>query len=245
MLPPKTIKFQNKSRFFFIPEYLKRIINYDQMDIEFTFWQMYYLCFDPSKVYKNSLMHQQIKNQWARDDPAFAAIMCYFIIISSFSFSIAFSAESFYNIARFIFLGVVIDFFAIGLAIATFAWWFTNKYMRNKELLSDQKVEWLFAFDIHCNSYFPLFLLLYVVQYLMIPFLIGQGFFPAFLSNTLYAFAFIYYFRLSLHGYSSLTFLDRTDIFLFPIAAILLIYLILITINFNMSIFAMNVRYGN
>ena len=131
--------------------------------------------------------------------------MCYFIIISSFSFSIAFSAESFYNIARFIFIGVVVDFFLIGFAVATLGWWFTNKYLRNNEQYSDQKVEWLYAFDIHCNSYFPMFLLLYVVQYFFILFLICNGYIQTLISNTLYALAFIYYFRLTWYGYSGKT----------------------------------------
>lgn len=38
-----------------------------------------------------------------------------------------------------------------------------NKFLR-KKLHShqvEQHVEWLYAFDVHCNSYFPLFLVLY------------------------------------------------------------------------------------
>ena len=31
-------------------------------------------------------------------------------------------------------------------------------------LYVEQRVEWQFAFDIHCNSFFIVFLLLYVVQ---------------------------------------------------------------------------------
>ncbi len=39
-----------------------------------------------------------------------------------------------------------------------------NRCLRRKTLHShatEQHVEWMYAFDVHCNSYFPLFLLLY------------------------------------------------------------------------------------
>ena len=40
------------------------------------------------------------------------------------------------------------------------------------------QVEWMYAFDIHCNSFFPLFLLLYVLQFFLLPFLLNGPFFP-------------------------------------------------------------------
>jgi hypothetical protein len=34
------------------------------------------------------------------------------------------------------------------------------------------KVEWLFAFEIQCNAFVPVFFLLYVVQFLLLPLLL-------------------------------------------------------------------------
>ena len=31
-------------------EYVRRAINYDHMDFEYTFWQMFYLCVAPARV---------------------------------------------------------------------------------------------------------------------------------------------------------------------------------------------------
>ena len=39
----------------------------------------------------------------------------------------------------------------------------------------EQRVEWLYAFDIHCNSFFPLFIMLYVVQLVLSPILLANG----------------------------------------------------------------------
>jgi hypothetical protein len=36
----------------------------------------------------------------------------------------------------------------------------------------------MYAFDIHCNSFFPLFLLLYVLQFFLLPFLLNGPFSP-------------------------------------------------------------------
>ena len=35
-------------------EYVRRAINYDHMDLQYTFWQMFYLCVAPSRVYKTT-----------------------------------------------------------------------------------------------------------------------------------------------------------------------------------------------
>ena len=66
----------------------------------------------------------------------------------------------------------------------------------------EQSVEWLYSFDIHCNAFFPLFLILYVLQYFLLPFLVADGFLPILVSNTLYAIAFIYYHYITFLGYS-------------------------------------------
>jgi hypothetical protein len=34
------------------------------------------------------------------------------------------------------------------------------------------QIEWLFAFEIQCNAFVPVFFLLYVVQYLLLPLLL-------------------------------------------------------------------------
>ena len=53
----------------------------------------------------------------------------------------------------------------------------------------EQRVEWLYAFDVHCNSYFPVFLMLYVVQYLLSPLLLARTFISSLLAIALYGFA--------------------------------------------------------
>ncbi len=47
------------SRVSIIPEYIRRIWNYPQMDIEYTFWQMFYLCCNPARVYRTTSWHKR------------------------------------------------------------------------------------------------------------------------------------------------------------------------------------------
>lgn len=78
----------------------------------------------------------------------------------------------------------------------------------------EQSVEWMYAFDVHCNSYFLVYLTLYVgnfviqscghlriVQYICLPLVISEGFIAAILSNTIYLVAVTAYFYSTFLGY--------------------------------------------
>ncbi|EGC28968.1 hypothetical protein DICPUDRAFT_159511 [Dictyostelium purpureum] len=218
-----------------IPEYFRRIFHYPQMDIEYTFWIMFYLCFGPSRVYKVTSWHKQTKNQWARDDPAFAVILVFFMAIASLSYAITFHYLSFYHIIKTMFWAVFVDFISLGLVIATLGWWITNKFLRvsahNHSV--DQNVEWLYAFDIHCNSFFPLFIFLYVFQFFFLPILLSNSLFAIIFSNTLYFAGFSYYYYITFLGYSALPFLQHTKFFLYPIGLFLPCYILFIVMGKN------------
>lgn len=134
------------------------------MDIEYTFWQMFYLCVSPARVYVsflhfartvklNCVVHSyrttswhkrtlfdyffispllflrdfwhfvsETKNQWARDDPAFVAILIFFMAVASLSYAIAFHAENPLNMIRLIFWAIFVDFLLVGVLVATLGW---------------------------------------------------------------------------------------------------------------------------
>eukprot|EP00897_Mesotaenium_endlicherianum_P003024 jgi/Mesen1/274/ME1151993C09511 len=100
---------------------------------------------------------------------------------------------------------VLLHFLLAGAALASACCFLSNRYLREESgghtHAVEQKVEWLYAFDVHCNSYFPLFILLYVLQYFMSPLLVAPGIVPALLSNVLYATALSYYHYLNFLGY--------------------------------------------
>jgi len=198
--------------------------------------------------YRSVVLRKQIKNHWARDDPAFVVLLIYFMSLSSLAYAITFSSSSTMSIlyfVRMVFYSVFVEFLFVGCAIATLGWYLTNKYMKVRPLLSvEQRVEWLFAFDIHCNGFFPLFLILYVVQFFLSPLLLKPDFVACLIANTIYAFAICYYIYITFLGYSALPFLQNTVRFLHVIPIILILYLVSLLLNFNMTGFVMEMYFG-
>jgi hypothetical protein len=91
----------------------------------------------------------------------------------------------------------------------------------------------LFAFDVHCNSFVPLFVSLYVGQLVLSPILAQTGFIAAFLSNLLFAISLSYYHYCQFVGFNSLPFLEKTEFMLYPV-------LVLIASIVPLSIFQFN-----
>ena len=63
-----------------------------------------------------------------------------------------------------------------------------------------------------------------VLQFFLLPVVLQEGLFALIVANTLYAAALSWYWYITHLGYRALPFLSNTEVFLFPIAAILLLY---------------------
>jgi hypothetical protein len=85
-----------------------------------------------------------------------------------------------------------------------------------------------------------------VVQFFLLPLVLGEGLIPLLLSNTLYAVALSWYWYITHLGYRTLPFLSNTEVFLFPIAVIVLLYIILIIgypLNFGCNLSRVMARF--
>ncbi|GAB2291703.1 hypothetical protein Dimus_025954 [Dionaea muscipula] len=228
------------------PQYLRRIIKWQQMDIEYTFWQMLHLCTSPKVVYQHTKYHKQTKNQWARDDPAFVVICGLLLAVSTLAYCAAYD-HSLGHAVVVVLSVLLFHFLLIGLLLATCCWFLTNNYLREEAPNShvvEQRVEWLYAFDVHCNSFFPMFVLLYVVHYFLSPLLVAHGFIPVLLSNLLIMVAVSYYHYLNFLGYDVLPFLEKTTFFLYPIGFVIILSPILVLSGFNPSRYVMNMYFS-
>lgn len=227
------------------PQYLRRIVKWQQMDVEYTFWQMLHLCTSPKVVYQHTKYHKQTKNQWARDDPAFVVICSLLLVVATTAYCAAYDHSV--SHAIFTVLSVLIfHFLVIGVALATCCWFLTNTYLREEVPSShvvEQRVEWLYAFDVHCNSFFPMFVLLYVIHYFLSPLLVAQGFIPLLLSNLLFMVAISYYHYLNFLGYDVLPFLEKTTFFLYPIGVVIILFPIFFLISFNPTRYVMSIYF--
>ena len=143
-------------------QYLSRLIDFRQMDIQSALDQMKTLLSTrPHVVYKTSYYRKQTKNHWARDDPAFAALELVFLAISCIAYSISFRVPVTEGIA-FLLYSVLFNWLGLGFIIATVGREMANRHLTDTKSNSHvrQSVEWLYAFDIHCNAFFPVFVLL-------------------------------------------------------------------------------------
>jgi len=232
--------------YYFLPQYFRRVVKWRQMDLKYTMWQMMYLCIAPKTVYRTTSYHKQTKNQWARDDPCFVVLMCALVAVAALCYCLAFGHTIWHSLLTIV-SAVVVDFLALGAVLASAGWLLANKYLREAGGHShavEQRVEWMYAFDVHCNSYFPLFVLLYVVQFALCPVLLAGGFLPTVLSNLLYGAALSYYHYTQFLGYNALPFLEHTELFLYPVGAIVLALPFSILSGFNPTKFVISIYFS-
>ena len=196
--------------------YGRRLLKPSSLDVEYVLWQMLQLCVEPKRVYRTTTFHSRVKHQWARDDPAIVVVLAYMLAVAGVAWCLAFGQGALETLSLLLYV-LLFDFVALGSAIASAGWWVSNNYLRDDALrehvwvaaadAKEEHVEWRYAFDVHTNAFVPTFLLLYVVQYLLLPLLLRGGVLAALLSDTLYAAAFTIYWYLTFLGYSELPFL--------------------------------------
>ncbi len=175
---------------------------------------------------------------FSTDDPAFIVVITFFMFIASLAYSVTFGVESFWHFIRIVVGSVAIEFLLFGAVIASTLRYLGNKHLRMTSRvagLQEQSVEALYAFDVHCNAFFPLFLILFVGQFVFIPFIVHDGFSAVFIGNTFYLVALSYYWYITFLGYSALPFLYGTQNFLLPIPLLVLVYMLSLLFQWNIG----------
>lgn len=86
------------------------------------------------------------------------------------------------------------------------------------------------------NAFFPLFLLVDVLQLFAWPLLLSDRFVAALAANSLYLVAAVCYWHITFLGYSALPFLQRTAIFVYPIGAAIVGYFVLLAAGTNCAV---------
>ena len=187
-------------------DYLGRLLEPATMDFQSALDQCRTLLgLQPQRIYKTSYYRKQTKNHWARDDPAFAVVQVGLLLVASLAYSVAFRPAQGYLLATivgFAIKSVLINFLGVGAVMAT-----VGKQIADRHLATvgrthvKQTVEWLYAFDIHCNAFFPFFVMVYGIQFFLLPIVLGTSVMSLIISNTLFAVAFSWYFYITHLGY--------------------------------------------
>ncbi|EME29743.1 UNC-50 family protein isoform 2 [Galdieria sulphuraria] len=211
-----------------VSEYSRRVFRLGELDFEYAFWQVLHLCLSPSRVYRNTKYHKQTKNQWARDDPAFLLILIYLIVLIDLAYLVCFQIRGI-SLLGYIVKDVTL-FICIGCLVTLVFWFFCNRFLRMSGMsvlfqAVESRVEWLYAFDVHCNSFLLFALINYVARYFLLPVIYDKGSVSLFFSNFIYFASVCYYIYITFLGYDILPFLRRTHYLLYlvlPSAVLLL-----------------------
>ncbi|XP_007889335.1 protein unc-50 homolog [Callorhinchus milii] len=215
-------------------KYLRRLFRVKQMDFEFAMWQMFYLFTSPQMVYRNFHYRKQTKDQWARDDPAFLVLLSIWLCVSTVGFGFVLGMGFFETIKLLLWV-VFIDCVGVGLLIATFMWFVTNRYLM-KPQSKEYDVEWGYAFDIHLNAFYPLLVILHFIQLFFVNhIIIKAGFVGYLVGNSFWLIGIGYYIYVTFLGYSALPFLKNTVVLLYPFALLALLYLLSLGLGWNFT----------
>lgn len=202
-----------------LTEFLRRLTDYQQMDFESALDDMITLISTkPDQVYVMAKYRKHTKSHWARDDPAFAAIQIFFLVICSISYTITFRLTSVTSFVYVLLRTILLEWLLAGMVMATLLRHVANKYLRvqNRTHSVIQSVEWRYAFDIHCNSFFVFFMFTYILQFFLLPLLDNRSLIAMILANAFYVVACSCYFYITHLGYRALPFLTKTEVYFYP-----------------------------
>ncbi|VVT50003.1 uncharacterized protein SAPINGB_P002552 [Magnusiomyces paraingens] len=211
-----------------LPTVIRRVLRPPTLDFETAVWELVYLLIAPTKVYKSLYYHKQTKNRWARDDPSFVLLLSALLAVSALAWGLAYSPGVF-AIFRLVGYMVLVDFFAVGVVIATAGYLIAGKLLRKTGHGHSQgrdELEWAYCFDVHCNAFLVIWVYLYVLQFLLLPLLTRSAWFAMFLGNSLYAVALAHYCVIAFYGYNALPFLAHTELLLAPVPVIAVLYIL-------------------
>jgi len=211
------------------------------MDWEFVFAQLVYLLIAPRKAYQFVLFRKQTKNQFSRDDPGMILVLCGLMMVAGLSYAVAYRVSVgglFYSV-----LLPPIYFVLSGVLISTLIYSLANKYLVQASqpvsvydpIPDTGSLEWLYCFDIHCNATWPMFLSCTVLQFFLLPVLVGKSLVSTCLSNFLYALAGSYYCYITSLGYAVVPFMSSSNSFLLPIPLIVSLCCLMTVLNVNCS----------
>ncbi|GBE89167.1 Protein GMH1 homolog [Sparassis crispa] len=229
-----------------VPVIFRRLLRFQQMDFELAAWQLTYLCLAPKRVYRNVYFHKQTKNTWARDDPAILILLAACLFVSAIAWSVVYSYTPLQAI-RLAFLMIFRDYLLVGVAVATVLWFLSNRLLLSPPSHStpaDSAVEWAYAFDVHTNAFFPLYLTLYFAQLFLVPIVLKSNWVCLFVSNTLYLAAFAQYIYGVYLGLSALPFLAHSQLLLAPLLPLFTGYIVSL-LGFNIAKHVLPIYFGS
>ncbi|PWW72132.1 membrane protein [Tuber magnatum] len=225
-----------------LPLFFRRMIKFPQMDFEMAIWEMTYLIIAPKKVIRTIYYHVETKNTWSRDDPSFIVLLTFFLTLTSLAWGLAYT-PAFASIIRLMFSLIFLHFLLTSVIFASAGYIMCGKFLkvpgtgglgRAGVVAGEGEMEFMYCLEIGVRAFFPVWVFLYVIQFLMMPILTRDYWISIFLGNSLYLIAFSFYCVITFLGYNALPFLHHTEIMLFPIFVLVVLWMVSL-FGFNLT----------
>jgi len=101
-------------------------------------------------------------------------------------------------------------------------------------------LEFGYCFDVSIRAFFPPYVILYILQYILMPAINHQNRASTFFANLLYLAAGIYWSLITFLGYNALHFLHHTQLLLSPMVAWIIIWLVCTILGINLEMWSIN-----
>ncbi|KAL8893890.1 MAG: hypothetical protein Q9192_004820 [Flavoplaca navasiana] len=178
----------------------------------------------------------ETKNTYHLADPSFTYLLSAFQLLTGIAWGIATQGRAGPTL-RLTLMFIFVHFLLSSLVIATLAFLLIGRLlgpggkglpsrMRRRGLFGEEgggrngeaeDLEFGYCFDVAIRAFFPVWICLYVGQFVLWFLIRGDHWISLFLGNTLYLVAFSYYVIIFFLGYNALPFLQHTELLLSPI----------------------------
>ncbi|KAI4240937.1 MAG: hypothetical protein L6R40_004817 [Gallowayella cf. fulva] len=202
------------------------------MDFEMAVWEMTHLIIAPKKVFRSIYYH----NTYHLADPSFTYLLSSFQLLTGIAWGIATQGYAGPTL-RLTLMFIFVHFLLSSIIIATLAYLLIGRLlgpggkglpsrMRRRGLFGEEgggrdgeveELEFGYCFDVAIRAFFPVWICLYVLQFVFWYLIRGDHWISLFLGNTLYLVAFSYSTVIFFLGYNALPFLQHTELLLSPI----------------------------
>ncbi|RMY56021.1 hypothetical protein D0864_13707 [Hortaea werneckii] len=213
-----------------VPPFFRRLFKFTSMDFETAVWEMINLIIAPKKVFRNIYYHT--KNSYHRADPAFTYLLSLFFWLTGLAWGLAY-ADGFGRAVKISFAFVLFHLLGSSVIVSTLMYFLVGKVLgkRRQGLFGppnggEEELEFGYCFDVSIRAFTPIWVFLYVLQFLLMP-LIAQDYWVSnFFGNTMFLLALSYYSIIIFLGFNALPFLSRTEVLLAPIPVLVILWVI-------------------
>jgi hypothetical protein len=206
------------------PRILKRALKFPQMDFELAVWEMTSLLLSPKRVFKNYHYHRATQRTWHRPDPSFTYLLAFFMLLTGLGWGFAYGRST-GHVFKIPLMFVVLHLLVSSLAVATVMFVLVGRVLgsgvvaslptfltgrrRQRGLFGQaggeagaEQLEFGYCFDVAIRAFFPVWVFLYVVQFVLMPVIARQYWASLFVGNSLYLLAGGYYTVITFLGYN-------------------------------------------